>query len=51
MDAHKVIPEKELFKILDVNFLRTALGLNLYRITYETANLKIDAPYIEKTFF
>jgi hypothetical protein len=51
VDAHKVIPEKELFKILDVNFLRTALGLNLYRITYETANLKIDAPYIEKTFF
>ena len=51
VDAHKVIQQKELFKIMEVNFIRTALGLNLYRITFETATIEIGSVYIEKSFF
>lgn len=51
IDAHKVIQEKELFKITDATFIRTAMGLNLYRINFETANISIDYPYIEKSYF
>lgn len=52
VDAHKLLQEKELFKIQDVTFIRTALGLNMYRITYETAqNIGVDSIYVEKSFF
>lgn len=43
--------EVEMFKITDVNFLRTSADLNLYRITFETALVEESKLYIEKSFF
>ena len=41
----------EIFKITDVQFLRTSTGLNLYRLTYETAPIEESKLYIKKSFF
>ena len=41
----------EMFRITDVNFLRTSANLNLYRITFETALVEESKLYIEKSFF
>lgn len=41
----------EVFKITDVTFLRTSAGLNLYRLNYETAQIKEEVIYITKSFF
>lgn len=43
--------EVEMFKITDVNFLRTSAELNLYRITFETALVEESKLFIEKSFF
>ncbi len=43
--------EVEMFKITDVNFLRTSAGLNLYRVSFETALVEESKLYIEKAFF
>lgn len=43
--------ETEIFKITDVQFLRTSAGLNLYRCTYETAQVQESSIYIPKSFF
>ena len=51
VDSHKAMTSKELFKITDVTFVKTALDLNLFRISYETANVEFDYSYIEQTFF
>ena len=43
--------ETEVFKITDVQFLRTSAGLNLYRCQYETAQIEESKLYIPKAFF
>ena len=41
----------EIFRITDVQFLRTSAGLNLYRLSYETAQIEESKLYIPKSFF
>ena len=41
----------EMFRITDVQFLRTSAGLNLYRLSYETAQIEESKLYIPKSFF
>lgn len=41
----------EIFKITDITFLRTSAGLNLFRLSYETAQIKEELLYIKKSFF
>lgn len=43
--------QTEVFKITDVQFLRTSASLNLYRIQYETALIEESKLYIPKSFF
>lgn len=43
--------ETEVFKITDVQFLRTSANLNLYRVSYETAPIEESKLYIPKSFF
>ena len=43
--------QTEVFRVSDVQFLRTSAGLNLYRITYETALIEESKLYIPKSFF
>lgn len=43
--------EVEMFRVLDVNFLRTSANLNLYRITFETALVEEHKLFIQKSFF
>ena len=43
--------QTEVFKVNDVQFLRTAAGLNLYKIQYETALIEESKLYIHKAFF
>ena len=41
----------EVFKVIDVQFLRTSASLNLYRIQYETALIEESKLKISKSFF
>ena len=41
----------EIFKVTDVQFLRTSTGLNLYRLSYETAPIDESKLFIQKSFF
>lgn len=43
--------QTEVFKVTDVQFLRTSADLNLYRIAYETAPIEENKLYIPKSFF
>lgn len=43
--------QKEIFRVMEVNFLRTSGGLNVYRLTYETAPIRNDYIKITQSFF
>lgn len=53
VDKHQGLEkmEIEIFKITDVQFLRTSAGLNLYRCSYETAQVEDSKLYVPKSFF
>lgn len=52
IDSHNGMGEqKEMFRIIEVNFLRTSANLNIYRLTYETSNVIPSQIFIEESFF
>ena len=53
VDKHQGLKDMqtEVFKITDVQFLRTSAGLNVYRCSYETAQVEESKLFIPKAFF
>lgn len=52
IDSHNGMEsQKEMFRIIEVNFLRTSAGLNIYRLTYETSTVIPTQIYVEESYF